>query len=284
MTVTNASTAFATLVDAAFVHAHLADPAMVVLDVGMRRNADSVLVSSRGDYELARIPRARFLDIGRDLSAPGRLHFMLPDAAQFATAMTAAGVTDTSSIVVYSRDRIWWATRAWFVLRAFGLRRVAVLDGGFAAWRDGGYPVESGPPPASAAARFTPRAPNRAAVAVREDVLRALAAGGVVANALSPAQHSGAETNHYSRPGRIAGSINLPGAALLDGAGRFLPPARLAEMLAPALGRDAITYCGGGVTATAVTFALALLGHPSRVYDGSLEEWSADAALPMETG
>jgi thiosulfate/3-mercaptopyruvate sulfurtransferase len=284
MTVTNASTAFATLVDAAFVHAQLADPALVVLDVGMRRNADGVLVSSRGDYELARIPGARFIDIGRDLSAPGRLHFMLPDAARFATAMAAAGVTDTSRIVLYSRDKIWWATRAWFVLRAFGLRRVAVLDGGFAAWRKGGYQVESGPPPAPAAARFTPREPDRAAIAAREDVLRALAAGGVVANALSPAQHTGTETNHYSRPGRIAGSINLPGAALLDGAGRFLPPARLAEVLAPAAGRDAITYCGGGVTATAVTFALALLGHPSRVYDGSLEEWSADPALPMETG
>jgi len=284
MTVTTASTAFATLVDAGFVHAHLTHSALRLLDVGMRRNTDGVLTASRGDYELARIPGAHFLDIGTDLSAPGPLHFMLPDAAQFATAMGAAGVTETSNVVIYSRDNVWWATRAWFVLRAFGLRQVSILDGGFAAWRDAGYEVENGPPPPAVAGHFPPREPDLSLVAGRQDVLRALAAGGVVANALSPGQHAGTETNHYARPGRIAGSINLPGAALLDESGRFLPAAALADMLAPVAGRDVITYCGGGVTATAVTFALALLGHPSRVYDGSLEDWSADPSLPMETG
>ena len=45
----------------------------------------------------------------------------------------------------------------------------------------------------------------------------------------------------------------------------------------------AITYCGGGIAATSVALALAMLGHKSvKVYDASLTEWAADAELPME--
>jgi thiosulfate/3-mercaptopyruvate sulfurtransferase len=47
----------------------------------------------------------------------------------------------------------------------------------------------------------------------------------------------------------------------------------------------AITYCGAGIAASSDALALTLLGVPNvAVYDGSLAEWTADAALPMETG
>ena len=43
-----------------------------------------------------------------------------------------------------------------------------------------------------------------------------------------------------------------------------------------------ITYCGGAIAATVDAFALALFGHDDvSVYDGSLMEWTTDAALPM---
>ena len=46
-----------------------------------------------------------------------------------------------------------------------------------------------------------------------------------------------------------------------------------------------ITYCGGGIAASADALALVMLGHPDvKLYDGSLLEWAADASLPMEVG
>jgi thiosulfate/3-mercaptopyruvate sulfurtransferase len=70
--------------------------------------------------------------------------------------------------------------------------------------------------------------------------------------------------------------------------GRFRPIEDLATIFALA-GLDEpdaiIPYCGGGIAASTVFFALKLLGHDNvRLYDGSLLEWSRDPARPMETG
>ena len=47
-----------------------------------------------------------------------------------------------------------------------------------------------------------------------------------------------------------------------------------------------LVYCGGGIAATLDAFVLtALLGHKNvSVYDNSMQEWSNDPSLPMETG
>jgi thiosulfate/3-mercaptopyruvate sulfurtransferase len=48
--------------------------------------------------------------------------------------------------------------------------------------------------------------------------------------------------------------------------------------------RRVITYCGGGIAASADALALVMLGHKDVVlYDASLSEWAMDPSLPMET-
>ena len=51
-------------------------------------------------------------------------------------------------------------------------------------------------------------------------------------------------------------------------------------------GQARAVYCGGGIAATLDAFVLtALLGHKNvSVYDNSMQEWSNDPSLPMETG
>ena len=44
-----------------------------------------------------------------------------------------------------------------------------------------------------------------------------------------------------------------------------------------------ITYCGGGIAATSVAFAIIMTGFKNiAIYDASLNEWAKDKKLPLE--
>src|SRR6185503_8201606 len=103
-------------------------------------------------------------------------------------------------------------------------------------------------------------------------------------NALAEAQHKASGGNTYGRPGRIAGSVNVPAAHLLDPASNtFLPADELRRKFEAvgAMDRAVIVYCGGGIAATADALALTMLGHSNvKVYDASMSEWAKDESLP----
>ena len=107
-------------------------------------------------------------------------------------------------------------------------------------------------------------------------------------NALQAPQHAGSGGNTYGRPGRIAGSVNVPTVGLIDpSTNAFLPPAQLRAKFdaVHAFDKKVITYCGGGIAASATAHALVMLGHPDvKLYDASMSEWAVDDSLPMEVG
>jgi thiosulfate/3-mercaptopyruvate sulfurtransferase len=202
--------------------------------------------------------------------------------------MRRFGVNDETRIVTYSTANVWWATRVWWLLREFGHDNAAVLNGGWQKWLAEGRPTETGPSPARSQGRFTPRQP-RGLFADRQDVLAAVGDSGVCTlNALTAAQHAGSGGNSYGRPGHIAGSQNVPAGSLVDPVtNMFLDPDELRIRLGAvgALDRPVITYCGGGIAASADAMILTMLGHQNvRVYDASLSEWAKDESLPMEIG
>ena len=195
------------------------------------------VVPGRAEYDAAHIPGAIFLDIQGTISDPDtRLRFMAPDAERFADAMGALGIGDDARVVLYSAGSIMWATRVWWMLRAFGFDRAAVLDGGWEKWQAEGRPVSAAPeryPPA----RFTATLrPDR--FVDSEYVLSRLGDGdAVMVNALAPEFHLGEGPSRYGRPGRIPGSVNVPAAHLLDPSnGAFVPVGRSAA--APPRSRD----------------------------------------------
>lgn len=239
-------------------------------------------------YAEGHIPGATLIDLQEDLSVRDELRFTAPAPDELGRRLQALGVGDGCSVVLYSQSDAWWATRVWWLLRAVGFERAAVLDGGMAGWRAAGQPVSGEPGHYAPATRLTVR--PRAVFADRHDVMAALNDGSaIIVNCLRPEQHAGTAAHHYGRPGHIRGSVNMPAAALFDEAGRFRPAAEL-RALFEARGidgeRPVIAYCGGGIAATGDAFALtALLGREAvRVYDASLQEWAADTSLPMAVG
>ena len=285
------------LIETEELAALLGDPDLIVLDSTTHLIPDPKITYTvkpgREDFEKGHIPGAQFVDLPADLSDNtgryGKLRFMLPTPEAFAAAMGRFGVGDSSRVVLYSTTAPQWAARVWWMLRHYGFDNAAVLNGGFQKWAREGRPVETGPAKPRAAANFTVRG-NRGLMVGKEAVLGAVGDPSTCTiNALSREQHTGTGGNVYGRVGRIAKSVNVPAATLIDPAtGAFRPAADLRARFDAVGAFDkphVITYCGGGIAASTDALALVMLGHPDvRLYDASMSEWSNDPSLPMETG
>jgi thiosulfate/3-mercaptopyruvate sulfurtransferase len=276
------------------LEARLGEPGLRILDCSatVEIAATGVRFSSgREEWAREHVPQSGFLDLIEELSAPHpRLHFMLPAAASFAATMSAHGVGEGTRVVLYDRHNGAWAARVFWMLAAYGFDRATLLDGGLTKWKLEGRPLSSGPEPEHPPASFAPR-PREGVFVGRDAVLAGIGETDTcLLNGLAPALHSGsAPTPPGRRPGHIPRSRNVPADRLVDASTRaFLPDQDLRAILEEAGALQAgrvITYCGGGIAASGVAFALRLLGHEDvAIYDASLEEWAADPRLPLEVG
>jgi thiosulfate/3-mercaptopyruvate sulfurtransferase len=281
------------LVETEWLARNLADPNVLVLDCTTHLIPDPRITyqvkPGLEDFQRGHIPGAQFVDMLRDVSDTSQqLRFMRQTPDEFAAAMRRFGVNNTTRVVTYSTANVWWATRLWWLLHEFGYDNAAVLDGGWQKWQREGRAVETGAARPRPPGNFTVRAVRNLMVD-KDEVLRAIGNGAVCTiNALLPQQHTGSGGNAYGRAGRIAGSVNLPAAHLLNPeTNEFLPADELRKRFEAigAMDRQVINYCGGGIAASADALALIMLGHNDvRLYDASLSEWARDPSLPMETG
>ncbi|GAA5006683.1 sulfurtransferase [Kitasatospora paranensis] len=254
-------------------------PDLVVLDAGV------------GQYRSTgpRIPGARAFDIDGELSDPSSpLPHTMPGPEAFTRALRGLGVHDRSTVVVYDSAGIYSSARAWWMLRAMGFDRAAVLDGGLPAWTAAGLPCESAPPSAAPAGTFTAK-PRAGLLVDRTAVVGALAdPATAVLDARSRERYAGTveEPRPGLRRGHIPGSANLPFADLQTG-GRMRPAGELRTLLAAAAaGRERLVLsCGSGVTACVLALGADLAGYRDvAVYDGSWSEWGLPSGLPAEPG
>lgn len=276
----------ARLVDVEWLTLHLHERDLVVLDATVPYGPggpDGVLGRTR--WQDAHIPGSRYADLQGLLSDDSAaFSFAFPSPEALALALRSLGIHDGASVVVYDDFLNMWATRVWWMLRAIGFTNAAVLDGGWKSWVAAGQPVESGP--ASPAGTQKQLTPSPVSSFVDLDAVQAHVAGQRPGEALVcalPESYYAGTDKVGGRGGHIPRSINIPAASLLDAGGRFLPPDQLCKRLARLDDASAVTlYCGGGISATVVAFALGLTGREDvKVYDGSLEEWNADPSRPL---
>ena len=263
---------------------HLGRPDLVVVDSSW--HMPSTGRSGRDEYLRTHIPGARFLDIDEVADRSNPAPHMLPKAGEFARAMERLGIGSDDRIVVYDNSTTRNAARGWFMLRHFGARNVAILDGGFQKWLAEGRATEAGEPEPRPA-RFEARE-NRAQVVTKQDILAGL--GEALIDARGKGRFEGSEPDPRPgiEPGHIPGARNLPFASLYNEDGTFKSKDELKRLFAEAGADPAkpfVASCGSGVTANSIIFAAHLLGNEAtKLYDGSWSEWGADPSTPKATG
>ncbi|MGI9007066.1 MAG: sulfurtransferase [Streptosporangiaceae bacterium] len=284
------------LISAAGLTRRLAQPGapVALLDVRWQLGGPP----GRERYLAGHLPGAAYVDLDADLAAPpgsgaGGRH-PLPAGADFAAAMSRAGLRAGQLAAVYDDGDATVAARLWWLLRYFGHDQVAVLDGGYLAWTAAGLAVQAGPvspPPGNFAA-----GPG-GGMAVLDDAGAArLARAGVLLDARAAARYRGETEPVDPVAGHIPGAVSAPAAGNTGADGKFRPGHELARRFAalgmpergrargldgpPAVG----AYCGSGVTAAQEVLALELAGWTAALYPGSWSAWCADPSGPVATG
>lgn len=270
------------VVDAAWLKAHLADPDLVLLHVGDKK-----------EYEAAHIPGARFVsqqDISvSDHSGKG-LMLEMPPAEDLKHRLEALGISDASRVVVYyGKDWVSPSTRIMFTLDYAGLgARSSLLDGGQEAWVRAGGAVTKDVAPAKTGSlsplKLRPIVVDAATVKAR------LGTSGVsVVDGRDASFYDGVETggSHGTphRTGHIRGALSIPFTSITDDRLLLKSNDELASIFAKAGVKPndtVIGYCHIGQQTTAMLFAARTLGHPVLLYDGSFEDWSRHTDYPVD--
>ena len=243
-------------------------------------------------YLAGHIPGAVFAHIDRDLadlSKVGRGRHPLPDATTLCSRLGRWGISRTTQVIAYDAADGAFAARLWWLLRLLGHERVAVLDGGFAAWVSAGLPVEKTiprPKPTTYTARFDVKQVATIAVVAARG---AVSGGSPLIDARAPERFRGDVEPIDAVAGHIPGAINRHYALNLDVNGRFKPAGLLATEFRMLIGNappaEVVHMCGSGVTACHNLLAMEHAGmRGSRVYAGSWSEWSSDRSRPVARG
>jgi len=279
---------FTTLIDANTLSEHLSSDDLTLFDC--RFDLGNVSWGET-EYSRAHLPGALYLHLDRDLSSPitessGR--HPLPDPERFAARLAECGASPDRQIVAYDQGNAAYAARLWWLARWIGLRNVAVLDGGIAAWRAAGLPLDTAVRTPQPRALAVSLAENAWVSSETVDELR-LRPGNLLIDARGAERFAGRNETIDGQAGHVPGARNLPFLENLGADGRFLPAealrARFGTLLGSVAPTSLISMCGSGVTACHNLLALEHAGLTgARLYAGSWSEWIRDPRRPIATG
>jgi thiosulfate/3-mercaptopyruvate sulfurtransferase len=222
-----------------------------------------------------------------------------PPLQELIASFRNLGIAETARIVLYGDDPGLYAARTWAALDVIGLAgRAALLDGGLAAWRAAGQPVDTGAAPGVSPRPLQAVQPDEPRVVDAEWVRSHLGDSTVLfVDARPPANYEGREDCPAERAGclpegrrgHIPGAVSLSWMqALTDGEVRRTRSLHQLhhELWRPAGAdrpgiRTIVVYCSSGMQASHGYWQARYIGYADvRLYDGSMSEWSG---LPAST-
>lgn len=263
------------LVDSEWLAQQLDNPQVVIVDCRF------VLANpywGEDEYKKSHIKGAYYLNVDRDLSSTVQRHggrHPLPNINVLARKFTAMGIIKNETLVVaYDDSRFAFAARLWWLLRYLGHHKVVLLNGGWNAWINGGYPVTN-EIPETKLGQFKPQ-PHRDWLVDIETVKAAKNKDSIiVVDSRDSDRYAGIREPIDSIAGCIPGAVNSPWKQVSNESG-FLKPLATQQQLWKdySQAEEIIVYCGSGVTACVNLFSLALAEfNNTKLYSGGWSDW-----------
>ena len=270
------------LVSADWAQEHLGAPGIVFVEVDEDTSA----------YDKGHIEGAVKLDWKTDLQDPLRRDFV--DREQFQELLSAKGISNDDTVVLYGGNNNWFAAYAYWYFKLYGHSDVKLIDGGRKKWELDSRPLSS-EPVSRPATQYQAKDQDKDIRAFRDEVVDAIGQKNLV-DVRSPDEFSGKlvapahlPQEGAQRPGHIPTAVNVPWSKAANEDGTFKSDEELAKLYAEAgldTSKDTIAYCRIGERSSHTWFVLReLLGHQNvKNYDGSWTEYGSLVGVPIAKG
>ncbi len=270
------------LVSTEWVWEHLNDPKVRIVEVDVDTAA----------YDTGHIPGAVGWHWKRDLEDPVVRDIV--GKAQLEGLLSASGIANDTTVVLYGDNNNWFAAYAFWVLKLYGHKDARIMNGGRKKWIDEGRPLTT-EVPNYPRTQYRTQEPDPSIRALRDQILQWLKRPDIaLVDVRSPAEYRGellAPENlpqeGAQRGGHIPGAQNIPWSMAVNEDGTFKSPEELRRIyqekgITP--DKEIIAYCRIGERSAHTWFVLKyLLGYPQvRNYDGSWTEWGSLVGSPIE--
>ena len=244
------------------------------------------------EYDAAHIEGAVYVNLDEVMSSTvtstsGR--HPLPSKESFAEFLRACGASEHTQLIAYDNSAGLFAARFWWMCRWIGHESVAILDGGFNAWKQQGGHVTAEVPVFEKQGDLRVKQSLEAVVDVNEVLKASEQQHRTVVDVRAAERFKGEVEPIDPIAGHVPNAINIPLSKNYDSEGQFLTSEELQGLYHEALGvyeaNEPIAMCGSGVTACLSRFCIELAGLPAvSVYPGSWSEWIRDPNRGVATG
>ncbi|HNT43170.1 MAG TPA: rhodanese-like domain-containing protein [Syntrophorhabdaceae bacterium] len=257
---------------------NMKDPRLVVTDI---RRVE--------EYKEEHIPGSVSLTYNAWRTMEKGISCQLPPKDDIEDNLRSAGIDRDTVVVIVGKtdtdlDRAHPARVAW-TMKYAGVANVAILDGGYSKWKAEGRPLAGG---------WTTAAPSSLRCAWNKDLLcskdclKEKAGRVTIVDTRIHSHFTGkVQDPGVRKKGHIPGSVNLPYTFAFKKDGTFQSRDRLAHRAVRAVGKDrkkeiVILCCTGRFSPTWWFMLSQVLGYEKvSIFDGSMEEWCADASAPL---